>query len=238
MGTSGEAKTLAATLCTAVMITTVWLQTGCTSQEQSTYFPKPRFVMVLVDETGSFVNEWKAMRDCIEQLVVPGLQPGEGFGLIGIDDQGFQPDDVRIKMLTLDQNPLKAKIQKEQLAAEVGRLERRSQSRPFTDVVGAVRHAEYFFKSEQDHRPALLIFSDMRQTPRMPTPADFAGLRFPEGTEAHCLFVDASGWVEWQTSVGHWVKLLTAAGVKITANDFHQKGRTSQAIGRILAGGQ
>jgi hypothetical protein len=163
------------------------------------------------------------------------LQPGEGFGLIGIDDQGFEPDDVRIPMQVLDQNPLKAGVQKQELAAQVGRLDRRNQSRPFTDIVGAIRHAEYFVKNERDHRPVLLIFSDMRQTPKMPTPANFAGLRFPEGTEAHCLFVDASGWADWQQSVDLWVKLLTAAGAKITADDFHQKGRTNVAIGRIVA---
>jgi len=194
---------------------------------------RPRFVAVLIDETESFAKDWDAMLRAVG-LVANRLGPGGGMVVIGIDDEGFQPDDVRIDVRFLDPSPLKSRIDARRLAQEIGALKRRTPKRPLTDVLGAIRHAAYFVNRYPHVDPVIVAFSDMRQTPRMPTAADASGLSFPVGTTVNCYFVDATGWQDWRKTVQNWQELLTNAGASISAESFHQKAETTVELNRLF----
>ena len=194
---------------------------------------RPRFVAVLIDETDSFTKDWDAMIRAVG-LVANRLGPGAGMVVIGVDDQGFQPDDIRIDVRFLDPSPLKSRIDARRLAQEIGALKRRTPKRPVTDVLGAIRHAAYFVNRYPHVDPVVVAFSDMRQTPRMPTAADATGLSFPAGTTVNCFFVDATGWQDWRKTVQNWQELLTKAGASISAESFHQKAETTVELNRMF----
>lgn len=198
---------------------------------------RPNFVAVLIDETGSFAEDWDDMLRWVG-TVAERMQPPGGLVVIGIDNEGFQSDDVRIGPLLLDPSPLRARVQVREVAKEIEALAPRpaNPDQPYTDVLGALRHAAYFFALERyrDFDPVLLVFSDMRQTPRMPTAAEARDLSFPGGTVVHALYVDATGWEDWRQTVQLWQELLSNAGVSISAESFHQKAETSVEINRLF----
>ncbi len=211
------------------------LETACNllPLEDSDTVKQPWFILTLVDETESFRNYWNEMLGWVT-TIVSRFQPQDGFGLIAVNDAGFQPENVRIPMTELSPGMLEAVIGKRKLIEAVKALERRKARRPLTDLMGSLRHAAHFLKAQAGHEPILVVFSDMKQTPRMPVPQDAAGLRFPEGTRAHFFYVDATGWTDWQRSIDTWYSVLSPTGLVFGASDFYQKGQTAQAINRIF----
>lgn len=206
-----------------------------------------RFVMVLLDETGSFKMKdpktgedkefWPEILN-LTKKIISGLQPGEGFGIIGIDDHGFDGDDVRLQMTLLDENALLAKQQKDKLKKEVQGLVRRGGKRPYTDILGALYHAAHFLDNEKNRRSQLIIFSDMIQTPKWPTQADAEKLHFPPKTSGFCFYVDATGKNKWDRILQVWVPLFQNAGVSISKDDFFQIGNVQLGMQKILPEGR
>jgi hypothetical protein len=194
---------------------------------------KKRFVLILLDETSSMKQYWPDMVRLAAE-VVKGLQEGEGLGVIGIDDKGYDQDDARLEMRVLPDD-LRALETRRRWAQEVAQLQPRSGKRPFTDIVGALRHAEYFLSRQTEHRPVLVLFSDMQQTPRMPSPdgKELAGLRFPSETTASCLFVNATDWRDGEGLIQLWKDIFARTGVTIEEKDFCQKGNAGMCVARL-----
>jgi hypothetical protein len=201
-----------------------------------------RFVVLMLDETGSFTGYWQ---ECLDYAaaIVHRLGPEDAFTLIGIDDHGFDPEDARIEITFVDPSPLKAVQQKRALAAKIKSLQRRPLKRNLTDIVGAIRQAALFSNSQKGFRPVLALFCDMNQTPRQPAPSDAAGIKFPAGAEAHCFYVNASGWMDkaatsggksWDTLVDRWISVFTPMGVRSGKGDYYQRGQARAAIGGIF----
>lgn len=194
---------------------------------------RPRLTIVLLDETGSRAKAWETM--CEKAAVIAShLRNKDAFALIGIDDHGFDEDDVRIPLFIV-QAPSDLMVgvlnqQRQALAQRVVRLKRRGNPHK-TDIVGAVRQALDIANKESKQRSVVLaFFSDMQQTPKMPDAKSFEGIKFPEGTDAYCFYVSASGHYDFPTTVELWQRLFTAAGVAISANDFHQQGTVDVAL--------
>jgi hypothetical protein len=202
--------------------------------------PESVVVLALIDETETFAQNWQASKDWLA-LVLARLKPRDGFGLIGIDDKAFDPDDMRLPIRFLDRAWLRAKQQQQLWAQEVKGLERRKARHERTDILGAFRHAAHFIKPQPGVRPIVLVFSDMDQTPRMPRLSDAEGLKFPPGTEVYCLFVDASdlarafhvdGDVAWEALVRIWRRIFAQAGVAFS--EFYQHGDVSAGVNKAL----
>ena len=205
-----------------------------------------RVFIVLVDETESFAlyNE----KGVIEQMywtkviqlvnwIVNSLKPGDEFGLIGIDEHGFDEDDVRVPFELLDEGFLKAKMSKDRVAKTVSELQQRKQKHKNTDILGALYHAAYFASKEPDRHAIIFCFSDMKQEPRWPTEEEARTLDFPYGTEAYFFYVNASGRTNWETIVQVWNSILTRARLQIHTDNllnFFQKGESEKALKQIL----
>lgn len=209
------------------------LLTGCGEWEQE----KPRFVIALVDETDSFKLDntmfWPEVLPWIA-TIVNRLQPGDKFCVIGIDGHGFDTDDVRIPIETLDESTLKAVIQKRGISERVMALTRRQERHRATDILGALYHATYFLEKEKGYRRTIIIFSDMIHYPWPPTTEDAADLWFPEDTEVYCFYVNASGRKNWENIINTWVSIFNSAGLQVTKDCFYQRDEVKSQIDKIF----
>ncbi len=217
--------------------------TGCGGDEVA-----PRFVIVLMDETMSFridtTQFWPEVRSHVEKIVGK-LEPGEGFGIIGIDDHGFDTDDIRLEMTVLNQNLLLLNRQKRELIRKVRELNPRHANRPYTDILGALYQTANLLKGEENHRGVVAVFSDMIQTPRFPSVNEASALSFPKGTEIYCFYVNATkeyhgttGQEWWDRITGAWIPIFEQAGLKYKDDNgtphFYQRGKSEYAIESIF----
>jgi hypothetical protein len=197
---------------------------------------RPRFIVVFLDETGSRGEVWDAMRDQAG-VIASRLKNREAFTVIGIDDHGFDEKDVRLPLTIVETpndpsglNVAALNQQRQAIMQQLAKLKRRGNPQS-TDIVGAIRQAMDMAKKEsKDRRVVLAFFSDMQQTPRMPDAAAFGGIQFPSGTEAYCFYVAASQSYDFPRTVDLWQRLLTTAGIKIAATDFHQQGTVAVGV--------
>ena len=209
--------------------------------------PRHKLVMVLLDETASFVTYWP---DCIKLAasVAGRLGPGDAFGVIGIDDHGNDPDDARIPITIVSPGALQSLANRTGLARKVKALDRRKSKKPLTDILNAIQQAAIFANSPalQDYKPMLLFFSDMQQTPRLPTAADIKGWKFTNRGEAFCFYVNVTDWVDrskkggatWDGMVGSWTAVLNAAGLDANPKkNFFQSGDSKIEINRLFPAG-
>lgn len=214
------------------------LTSGCGLPESE---KNPRFVMVLVDETESFALYkegkittmfWPETLPWIAKIVTR-LQPGERFCVIGIDEHGFDTDDVRIDYI-LDEGFMRAAQEKIKIVQKVKELTRRKERHRSTDILGALYHAAYFLNKQDTHRGMIVIFSDMIQEPEIPTLKDAVDLNFPKGTEVYCFYVNASGRENWEKIVNIWLPIFKAVGLETTKDCFSQRGEISIIFNKLF----
>ena len=195
---------------------------GCDTKSNPV-LDKPRFIIAMVDETPSFhvdtMQFWPELRSWVAQIV-QRMEPGERFAIIGIDDHGFDVDDIRVPVLMLDENSLTASRQKREIIKTVLSLNRRPLAHPYTDIIGGLHQAANILKGQENYRAMIAIFSDMIQTPRFPTIDDAKDLSFPPDSHVYCFYVDATrghekvtGQESWNRIVSAWVPVFEAAGL-------------------------
>ena len=80
---------------------------GCGLPAPGRAAPDHRLVVVLLDETGSFVNYWQPCLD-LAASVASRLKPGDAFAVIGIDDHGNDPEDARIPVTLVSPGALQS----------------------------------------------------------------------------------------------------------------------------------
>lgn len=205
-----------------------------------------KLFIVLLDETESFaiykekgvIEEmyWGKVIPLIN-MIVSSMEPGDAFGLIGIDERGFDAEDVRVPFEVLDEGFLKAKMGKDRLRRVVTELRRRKEKHRSTDILGSLYHAAYFAQREPDRSVFIFCFSDMKQEPRWPTQEEARELKFLRRTEGYFFHVNASGRTNWNRLVQVWEPILSGAGLEFHTDgrlDFYQKGESRLALVRIL----
>jgi len=197
---------------------------------------RPRFIVVFLDETGSRGEAWNAMREKAA-LIASRLKNRDAFTLIGIDAHGGDEDDVRVPLTIIETpndpsglNKAALDQQRQEIVQQVTKLKRRGNPQT-TDIVGPIKQALLMANMQNGERDTLLaFFSDMQQDPTMPDAAAFKGIRFPAGTKAYCFYVAGTKRYDYPTTVELWQRLLTSAGVKTSANDFHQQGTVAVGV--------
>lgn len=227
---------------------TVLSLSGCGLPAPGTAAPRRRLVIVLLDETGSFVNYWQPCVD-LAATVASRLKPGDGFGVIGIDDHGNDPEDARIPVTLVSPGALQSLADRKALARKVKALEPRKAKKPLTDILHAIQQAAIFANSPalQGYKPVLLFFSDMQETPHLPVPADIRGWRFATPGAAYCFYVNVTDWVDhskkqkgttWDAMVESWTAILNAAGLDADPKkSFFQSGDSKVEINRLFPAG-
>jgi hypothetical protein len=206
---------------------------GCNNlSEQIKKADTHRFVIVLLDETSSFstkngegVQFWSEVIPWVDKIVNK-LQPGDGFGVIGIDAKGFETEDIRINLEVLNEGQLKAQQQKLNLRNQVKTLSRREGAKA-TDILGALSHAAYLLNNQdKKFKGEIVIFSDMQQTARRNVKEP--EYRFPEGTLGYCFYVNATGEGNWDKLTNEWIPIFERLNLNVSRKDgklhFYQRG--------------
>jgi hypothetical protein len=221
---------------------------GCGLPAPGRAAPDHRLVVVLLDETGSFVDYWQPCLD-LAASVASRLKPGDAFAVIGIDDHGNDPEDARIPVTLVSPGALQSLADRKSLAKKVKALEPRKAKRPLTDILHAMQQASIFANAPamQGYKPVVLFFSDMQETPRLPGPADIKGWNFAARGEAYCFYVNVTGWVDhaktqrgttWDSLVESWTATLNAAGLDADPKkSFFQSGDSKVEISRLFPAG-
>jgi hypothetical protein len=211
---------------------------------------RARFIVLFLDETRSMAaqhspksqqaaiaaqaGQWEEMKEKAA-LIASRLQDQDALTVIGIDDHGDDPDDVRVPLTILHApggslNYPALNKARQALKEQIMALDRRGEP-PRTDIVGAIRQASEMANKESHARDVILaFFSDMQQTPKMPEDGTFKDIQFPQGTKAYCFYVDASKRYTFQDTARLWQRSLTSAGVAISENDFHQQGTVNVGL--------
>jgi hypothetical protein len=202
--------------------------------------------IVFMDETGSDIGDWNAMRDQAAKIAAR-MNSGDELTVIAINDRGGEAGNVRVPLQALHVSSIlktaELNRKREAIVQQVRSLTPQGRPRR-TDIVGAIRQAlqitnEALAMSRQldqhtDVDIVLAFFSDMQQTPKMPKAAEMNGIHFPQGTKGYCFYVAAPGKNGIQSTVGIWRPLLNSAGIAITDNDFHQQGTVDFAIDTVF----
>lgn len=198
--------------------------------------------IVLLDETGSDLGDWNAMR-IQSARVARAMNSGDGIVVIAINDRGGDADNIRVPLqfLSVD-SPLKVaelKRKRQGIVDQMMSLQPAGHPRR-TDIVSAIRLAmdvgnkaiaiAHGIDPHVQMDLVLTVFSDLQQTPKMPVAKDLSGIHFPGGTKGYCFYVAAPGKNGIQSTVAIWRPLLNSIGIAITDNDFHQQGTVPAAI--------
>lgn len=207
---------------------------------------RPRFVIILLDETDSFgqnsehgVAKSLYWNDALAmtRIIVKQLNPGDELIVLAIDERGFEEEDILVPMHQFDRAFLKSRIEKKKIIRKIMALQRRKDKYSQTDILGALYQAAYFTGKETDFKTVIFCFSDMRQEPRWPTATEAKDLSFPPNTTAYFFFVDASGKERWQRLVDVWKPIFKHARLEIQDGgslNFFQYGESATAVKRIL----
>lgn len=217
--------------------------------------PVKRSIIVLLDETESFAQYqdgsittmfWNEVLPYI-CAIIRKIQPENLFGMIGIDEKGFETtsDDVRI-LQALPMSSGRTRLMKKTIEKMVASLQRRKEQHKTTDILGALEHAESLLTTPQLNQDTqieenqqqqveyvIFIFSDMKQEPKMPTLQMAKNLKFPENTKIYCFYVNASGRQDWDKITKLWGSIFKQAGVK--TYHFYQRQQTKIKLGEIIA---
>jgi len=205
---------------TVAAVLSVLLCSGCGRRGPKSGRPQPRLVVVMLDETGSYVKDlglWEPSRD-LACSIIGALQPGDAFCLIGMDATPYEAQDVRLELTSLPTSTLAAAVKRRELQKRVEKLEPRESVGKGTPVTLAVAHAADLISTQEGrYRPYLVIFSDMSEDPPEDgqTPKDVRSpIRLPAECEVRALYVsEFGGREEFLRRTGHWEDAFRLWGV-------------------------
>ncbi len=120
-------------------------------------------ICILIDVSGTYVDEAENVVKVIKREVIPNMVPGDTLITILIDSASYEKENLET-LATLDARPSRANAQKLALARRLDDFAARENQRSrFTDIPGAMMlGAEYLQESESGSR-VMLIFSDLQE---------------------------------------------------------------------------
>ncbi len=119
-------------------------------------------IAVLVDTSGTYVEEMPEVARILKREVLPNMVPGDTLVLIRIDSESFDKENVEA-IQTLDWRPSQANAQKLALAQRLDTFSGSISSSKFTDIRGAMMLASSYLRETGARSRVMLLFSDMRE---------------------------------------------------------------------------
>ena len=224
-------------LLAAALLIVLLCLAGCGGKE------RPHTLLLLdFDETSSFVapGYWEqSIR--MARIAVDHLGPGDAVAVIGIDDHGFDSDDIRLPITVFSRGTLQAVADRNALKARLSTLQARPTSSGFrlpngkmrgipcgTDLLGAIDQTASLAAYYPQMRTRVLLLSDMQDDPGS-SPSGYSGEKvlFSGDSKAMALFVDESGGAEWKARVTRWNSTLNGMGLACHPTDFLAPGAST-----------
>ena len=119
-------------------------------------------VAVLVDVSGTYLDQHEEVARIVKREVLPALVPGDALLLVRIDSQSYEKENLET-LVTLDARPSKANAEKLALAKRIDAFAAAAVRSEYTDIRGALMlSAEYLHEIPAGSR-VILVFSDMNE---------------------------------------------------------------------------
>ncbi|HLJ54224.1 MAG TPA: hypothetical protein VKT77_04240 [Chthonomonadaceae bacterium] len=228
------------------------LLNGCAPAETSTPAyaarsadaPKGRMLVIILDETASFCDQWdQAVKTA--SAGVRELYPGDSCVVIGLDDHSWNSDDVRVAMTTLPLSTLPAAQAKANLAESIRKLRQRPTSSGFTvngkprgappgtDTAGALDYAAYLARDAGNRAVTVAMFTDLENEPPKVETARRDPNPLPRFTHLFVYQIRSRGGNDTTKRIGEWIARANAMRTPGTPDicaeqDFHLIGAASQ----------
>ncbi|MCG8588735.1 MAG: hypothetical protein MJE66_05540 [Proteobacteria bacterium] len=119
-------------------------------------------VCVLVDVSGTYVDEKPEVARILKRDVLPTLVPGDTFMLIRIDGRSYEKENVET-LVTLDARPSRSNAQKLALAKQLDEFSQTTHHASHTDIPGAMMLGAEYLREQPVGSRVMLVFSDLRE---------------------------------------------------------------------------
>jgi hypothetical protein len=130
-------------------------------------------VAVLIDTSGTYLDQQADVAKILKREVLPALVPGDTLLLVRIDDQSYEKDNLET-LMTLDPRPSKANAQKLALAEKLDAFAAGATRAQYTDIGGAMMLAGEYLRETRAGSQVILVFSDMKEDLPRGTTREFA----------------------------------------------------------------
>jgi hypothetical protein len=161
--------------CKALALAGVLLTMACSSGKEY-----EQALGVVVDVSGTYVDQVGEVCKVIRTGVLPQALPGDSLVVIRIDSQSYEKANVVAKVM-LDHRPSRANAQKLAFAAALDDFAAHAEYSEYTDIPGALMLCADHLKETEAGSKAILIFSDLKEdlpqgTIRQLDTDEFAGI--------------------------------------------------------------
>ena len=183
---------------------------GCT--DSSTHASA---VAVLVDVSGTYVDEKADVVALMKRAILPELEPGDSLVVVRIDDRSFEKENIEA-MLHLDVRPSKANAQKRDVAGVLDAFAARDGRASHTDIRGAMMLAADHLRETGAGTRTLVIFSDLEEdlpkgTVRNLADSELAGIQVV-AMNVKRLSADNANPAVYRERIASWEKRVLASG--------------------------
>lgn len=117
---------------------------------------------VLVDTSGSYVDEVKPAIQLVKLWALPSLNTGDTLVVARIDGESFDKANV-VAVATMDPRPSRANAQKLMMAQALDAFAQDVQRARYTDIRGGVQLCADYLKEVPAGRRTVLVLSDMQE---------------------------------------------------------------------------
>ena len=186
------------------------LGAGCSSSHDGA-----QALAVLVDVSGTYVDQKPQVVDLLKKGILPQMVPGDSLVVIRIDDRSYRKENV-VASLTLDPRPSRAIAQKREMAAALDAFAAHGDFAKWTDIRGGILLASDYLREAEASDKTIVVFSDMQEelpkgTTRQLDAHELAGIRVL-AMNVKRLAADDRDPEAYRARLAGWDKLLTAAG--------------------------
>jgi hypothetical protein len=172
-------------------------------------------VGVLVDVSGTYVEEKGEVVSLVKRAILPELEPGDSLVVVRIDDRSFENENIEAT-LHLDVRPSKANAQKLEVAAVLDGFAARTDHAMHTDIRGAMMLAADHLRETGAANRTLVIFSDLEEDlpkgmVRDLGETELEGVRVVAMNVKH-LHADNTNPAVYRERIAMWEKRVRASG--------------------------
>jgi hypothetical protein len=119
-------------------------------------------IAVLIDTSGSYVDERPEVTRILKREVIPVMVPGDTLMVIRIDSASYNKSNLET-LVTLDTRPSRANAQKLALAQKLDAFTADPRWSQYTDILGAMMLASDYLGEIPAASRVMLVFSDLEQ---------------------------------------------------------------------------